>query len=368
MFPKISNLNEFKSHVDIPEIRFTTHDNGCVVCSYMISNEETFNTPWKREARGITFNSKGQIVSRPLHKFFNLNEREGTRFENIDWNKVVRITTKIDGSFIHTVDMGNGEFELKSKRSFKSDVAIKAKEWMKDKQNYIEFCKHVIAAGCTAIFEWTSPTSRIVLPYKEDCLTLLYIRHNIQGYYYDGCIIKYIAEKWNIPVVEEPKMFDIFMNKNLLQKAIEDTKGIEGWVVQFENGDFIKIKTKEYCEKHRTITFLRYRDVVSMIIDETIDDLKSILVGEGFDIVEILALENEVVNCLNDIREIISVNYEVKKHLDRKEFALYYKNHKYFDLLMQVYSGKEPRIKEYFTHNILPLYRLDQINLQQMEN
>lgn len=365
MFPYIQHINEMKSYVcHIPEIRFMTQDNGTVVCSYLISGENTFQNNFALEARGITFNDRGEVISRPFHKFFNLNEREINRFENVDWFKVTRITSKMDGSLISTVDMGDGEFDLKSKKSFTSDVALKAKEWILDKPNYINFCKDIVRLKCTAIFEWTSPTSRIVLPYTEDCLTLLAVRINKTGLYIPSDILKTYSDIYRIPVVKDyPELIDIFKDEKSLINLIETATGIEGWVVYFENGNMIKIKTKEYCEKHKTITFLRERDIVSMIVNETIDDLKSILVAENIDISEILELEQNVLLQIRATEFSIDEAYEQQKHLDRKSFAVYYNNHGYFGLLMQKYSGKEPDIKGWFIKNILPSYSLRQLNL-----
>lgn len=365
MFPKIENIEDMRKAVEhIPEIRFMKQENGTTVCCYMISGENTFQNEFALEARGITFDENGKVISRPFHKFFNMNEREHIRFENIDWSKVKRIMDKRDGSLVSTVSLGWGIFDLKSKKSFTSDVVIAAKKWMEDKPDYIDFCKMITKFNMTAIFEWTSPTSRIVLPYKEDCLTLLAVRSNTYGRYFSKEVYNVWANEYDIPMVEEyPELIDTFKDEKALINLIETAKGIEGWVVQFENGDMIKIKTKEYCEKHKTITFLRERDIVSMIVNETIDDLKSILIADNINIDEILKLETEVVECIREIENAIDDSYEKQKLLDRKDFALYYKKHRYFGLLMQKYNGKEPDVKEYFIRNLLPEYSLRQLNL-----
>jgi RNA ligase len=124
-------------------------------------------------------------------------------------------------------------------------------------------------------------------------------------------------------------------------------------VIQFENGDMVKVKTEQYLKLHRAMTFLRERDVAQLVIDETIDDLKSQLVAEGVNIDEILAIEKRVVERMIDITNSIYSVYEADKTLLKKDFAIKHKEHKYFGLLMSLMSGKELSIKDYFEKNIL---------------
>ena len=55
----------------------------------------------RRECRGIAFcNETGTIIRRPMNKFFNINEREETQLNNLDFRKEHWVDTKLDGSFI----------------------------------------------------------------------------------------------------------------------------------------------------------------------------------------------------------------------------------------------------------------------------
>jgi RNA ligase len=152
-----------------------------------------------------------------------------------------------------------------------------------------------------------------------------------------------------------------------IAQAIE---GVEGWVIQFNNGDMVKLKTKWYLERHRAMTFLRERDIALMTLHESIDDLKSLLVGEGADITEILKIEADVVHRIDEMIESITSTFEQWKHLERKDFALKFgrtgENHAHFGLMMHLYSEKEPDYKNYFEKNYLKeIYSLRQLNILQ---
>jgi hypothetical protein len=95
----IKSINDMRSRVSHKEeIREAEIDPNLSCFCYMLSAENTFDSDWARECRGIVFNtSSGQVVGRPLHKFFNVGEREDTRSERIDWSKVIRVMDKRDG-------------------------------------------------------------------------------------------------------------------------------------------------------------------------------------------------------------------------------------------------------------------------------
>lgn len=361
------------------EIRFMKQDNGTTVCSYLISMEGTFNSPEAREARGLVFDENGFLISRPLHKFFNVGEREETRIENIDWSQVRRVMDKRDGSMIHTVEMRDTNehcnFRLKSKKSFASDVAKDATAFIMSNEakdmKYVEFCNLMVTQGFTAIFEWTSPTARIVLAYPQRELRLLHIRDNYTGHYAHLEALEEASNKYNIPLVDHRD--DVLMaliesdRKDLmLQQLVEETEGIEGWVFQFYNGDMVKVKTKWYLERHRAMTFLRVRDIAEAVLNESVDDLKSLLVSEKVDISEILEIEKKVVEEVNYITDRVNVAWLPNKDKDRKDFAITMKGHPYFQLLMRKYVGDEPDVKSWFKKNMLDkMFDLRQINLLQ---
>jgi len=371
-----------------PEIRFMDQENGTVVCSYIVSCDGTFDEPYSQEARGIVFNKAGKVISRPLHKFFNLNQNPDVQFENVDWSRVVRVMDKRDGSMIHTVAVKNTHhlwptklnFDLKSKKSYTSDVAHQAKGFlmlaetaadMKGYPRYGDFCNWCVENDLTAIFEWTSPIARIVLGYKSDALTLLHIRHNVSGEYFMLAELEVTAKSFNIPMVAAlDDLVEMFDSPEGVKRYVEETTDVEGVVVQFDNGDMLKIKTAWYMERHRAMTFLRERDIAEMTLNETLDDLKSVLVGEGCDITEINTIEARVVAEIDAIIWTVNDIFELTGHKTKKELAMLYSsqgcNHPFFKLIMNKKDGKEPDYKGFYERNYLrEQFGLRQLNLLQ---
>jgi RNA ligase len=371
---KIEHLDEFRLAVaGKEEIREMDIGEGCTSFCYMVSAEGTFDTDAARECRGIVFNSiAGVVVGRPLHKFFNVGERAETQVGALDWSKVVRVMDKRDGSMIHTVWTMDG-IRLKSKKSFTSDVAKAAEAWMKSEagrsvRNLVHF---VVSMNCTAIFEWTAPDARIVLFYPEAELKLLHIRNNETGEYTSGPLLQNVADQFRVNVVDEPKEFfdlvptppgvftqggpDFWPEFNIARMldAVNTREGIEGWVIQFEDGNMVKVKTKWYLERHRAMTFLRERDIAEAVLNESLDDLKSLLVAEGVNIDELLDIEESVLKEIRKIAQAVNTCYEVNKDMTRKDFAMKLTGHPYFGLLMKRFTGQEPDVKGYFEKNML---------------
>jgi T4 RnlA family RNA ligase len=371
IFPFLCNDTAIREALsDREEIRFMTQPNGTSVCCYMVSGPDTFRDGFSREARGSVFSDSGTTIARPLHKFFNVNQMPHTLVDVIDWSQVVRVMDKRDGSMIHTVDFPSdlGTFTLKSKKSYTSDVAIQATRFMMNsKKGYIDLCEFLVAKGMTAIFEWTSPTARIVLAYAEDNMTLLHIRDNVTGEYLTREQLIQLCAQFDIPFVDHrDDIMELIKSdpKGAVQKLYDETEGVEGWVMQFQNGDMVKLKTKWYMDRHHAMTFLRTRDIARMVIDESLDDLIAKLVGDGINVDQIRDIESRVVVEINKIEKDIDALFSTTVGQDRKTVAMTNNGHKYFGMLMQKFSGKEPDVKAYFEKNMLDqMFDLTQLNL-----
>jgi len=382
---KITDIQELREKVaHKEEIRESTLSADLTSFCYMISAENTFDNPWARECRGIVFDSAGKVCSRPLHKFFNVNEREETRAENLDWANVVRVMDKRDGSMIHPVKMSDGSIRLKSKKSFDSDVAKAATSWVirefeagRKGVNDI-LSKLVLDIDCTPIFEWTAPDARIVLPYEQPELRLLHIRDNEDGNYWSLSALVRIAEEYNIKMVDEVDEFWWKMggeglpatrefNIDKMLEAAKTREGIEGWVIQFSNGEMVKLKTDWYMKRHKAMTFLRERDIADLVLTEGIDDLKALLIGDGVNIQQILDIEARVIEDIRNIeRNTKAVCTQHDFMLDRKTFVQKFREKAgpYFGLLMNLYSGKTADYRYFFEKNMLKQnYGLGQLTL-----
>lgn len=157
-------------------------DTGVVGCIF--KNGQWYNeaAAIRRECRGIIFDSKtGDIVRRPFHKFFNVNEREETQDHRLDFSKEHWVDTKLDGSMI-AVFMHQGEIVYGTKMVAPDFHELVKKFVDASDVDYEGFCRKVIADGHTPIFEFMHPQKRIVIDYgKEPALTLLAVRHMVTG-------------------------------------------------------------------------------------------------------------------------------------------------------------------------------------------
>lgn len=357
MFPHIEYLDDLLPHIKHkPEISVKVQPNGCTVVCYAIATPTTFDDDWSRECRGITFDPKGRVIARTLHKFFNVGEKEETQVHKIDWGRVARVMDKRDGSMIAAMVL-NGEVVCKTKKSFETSQAIRANEYIKARPNYEKFIRLCSKLDLTPTFEWTSPEDRIVLKYNHDELVLLHTRDNVNGEYNHG--IEEMAATFDIPLVEEltPQTFSPqeFLNEAATREQIE------GWIVQFDDGNMVKLKTKWYIDLHHSVTFTRERDIAEMVVNETVDDFKSYLssIGESLDKVE--AIEERVNRTILDIATRVETFYANNVTPDRKAFVELAKKHELFGLIMMRYSGKELRYKEYFTKHFLHHYSLETV-------
>lgn len=372
-FPKNINLDEFKNHLtNKSEIRFSSAlcDTVEVAC-YMISDENTFNDSLAKECRGIVFNKETkQANGRPLHKFFNVNENKESQLKDLPWDSVARVMPKLDGSMIHTVKIDNiSNFLFKSKKSFTSDVVNQVYSWLEEddlrKTAYNNFCNKITKLNKTAIFEWISPIARIVILYKIPSLKLLHVRDNETGEYSSYEELLQLAGD-EIPVVQDlTDQFNLSENSlgETLLKLTKTETEIEGWVVQFKSGQMVKLKTDWYLNLHHSVTFLRERDIAELVLDEKIDDLKSLMIEQNFNIDPVIHIEARVKGKILEISREVEILYKKNKNLSQKDFAILNRGHQYFTLLMNRFTGKEVNYKEYFKKFLLrDLYSLEQIN------
>lgn len=360
MFKRIESIADLKPFVaNKEEIRFYKQPNGITMSMYLFMDSKTFDSPEAIECRGAAFDENGKIVSRPLHKFFNMGEKDYLTPEKLlereAHGEVVGIYEKLDGSMLAT-SWVNGEMQWRSKKAFNSEVVKLAKEFLEKPENarITQFAYWMAKLGRTAIFELTHPDAQIVVPQSKPQMRLLHIRDNVTGRYVmldsndpdEHEVFEYVhamIHEYEVPVVPKIKM--------TLQQAfdaLETMHNQEGYVVQFSNGDMVKIKCPWYSRLHRSITFLRERDIAMLAINEELDDMKQHMREVGISLEKVEDVEARLKHILLSIETDIREIYEQGKHLDRKEFAIKNKGTPLFGLAMQMYLGEESKLKDWY--------------------
>lgn len=229
-----------------------------------------------RECRGICFEKKtGKCIARRFHKFFNIDEREETRIENIDFDRPYYLVEKLDGSLVSPLIVNDQIFftTMSGFTEFTSYIDKYMIYAEKKKIYYEKFCRKILEMNKTPLFEWCNSDSPVVIKHERTHLTLLNIRDIKTGVYESYKNIEKLAKEYNIPVVEfvEKKT----RGKKLIQEIYEERE-IEGYVICFEDGDFYKVKTNFYMCAHGISPNARYwnqRLILRAICQDVIDDI-----------------------------------------------------------------------------------------------
>lgn len=188
-FPEIRTIDDVVPHIkDYEEFIVVEKEFGTVI-NYTVSMIGTFDMTGpedlggavRKECRGIKFFPDGKLAARPFHKFHNVGEREETQQHMIDLSQPHVIMEKLDGSMVHPM-LVDGYVRWMTKMGI-TDVAMQAEVFVAKNTRYKAFAAWCIGENLTPIFEWCSPFNQIVLPYEEDQLTLLAVRHNTTGEY-----------------------------------------------------------------------------------------------------------------------------------------------------------------------------------------
>jgi RNA ligase len=213
--------------------------------------------------RGLVTNSNGDIVARPFRKFFNIEEGRHTPTEQFS------VYEKMDGS-LGILFSYNDVWVLATRGSFTSDQAVKGFEMLKN-YDYEKLHKDY-----TYLFEIIYDENRIVVKYTFEDLILLGMIETKTGYEVDLCSeendirLKNMITNIGFKVV---KQYDGIKDYSLLKGMIGDDE--EGFVVQFSNGDRMKVKGEEYLRLHKIMTNVSTTAIWEML-------------SEGKDVLELL--------------------------------------------------------------------------------
>ena len=282
-FPVIRHLNDVLPAIEgRDEFIVATREWGTVV-NYMVSMADTFpdvtdvNDAIRRECRGLLFYPDGRIMSRRLHKFFNVNERDETAAHKIDLGKPHVILEKLDGSMITPVYTEAG-VRWGTKMGI-TTVSMLAEEFVAQHPQYQRIAEESLKAGLTPIFEWCSRKQRIVVDYPEDRLVLIALRNTVSGQYLSYDAMMTAGEEYGIEVVRAYE--GTTANMEHLISETRASEGIEGWIIRFDDGQMLKVKGDWYVRIHKTKDNLTHeKNVVDLIVNEKIDDVKPFMLDE----------------------------------------------------------------------------------------
>lgn len=336
-FPVISTIDDVLPHIEGREEFRVIEKDWYTVVNYVVAFEDTFPSVsvsggsakmreerslshrMRRECRGLIFDKKGKLISRPYHKFFNVGEKDETQLNKINLYEPHVALEKLDGSMIRPIPTADG-FRLATKAGV-TDVAMNAEVFIADKRYYSTYIKKCIQKGTTPIFEWCSRKNRIVVDYPEDQLILTGLRYNNTGDYVPYDIMKRYAEAWCIPVVKAISNLSV-QNINLFVNQIREWEDSEGVVLRFDTGQMVKIKSDDYVLRHKSKEAINQeKNVIQVLVEDSLDDLIPLLTPE--DAHRIQAFSRAFWASLEEVATQIHDQYQsLNKKGTQKDFAL----------------------------------------------
>ena len=363
--PTYQDCLEMCQVLDSPfyESKMLVNGYNVSIFNYRLAQFSNFKEPIKgreidaKELRGITFvfNEDGTLYKRfvLLEKFFNLNQVPDTMYSVVKNFKIKYINNKEDGSIASFIKLPNGDVLGRSKMGFtneQSDGINRVYRNNKDVNKFVNWC---LSKDIVPIFEYVAPSNRIVLRYKDEELILLRLRDNKTGVHID--IKDHLDKIGSIKIApfDDEKTLD-----ELIELSKEDVDK-EGWIIQFDNNQLLKIKTQWYIDRHGLLTDDLYREhiIIGYTLDDKIDDILGqvpedekeahIRVNKIISIVkrELDKKESEIIKFYKDFK---------KSGLSRKEYAIKYNRTPMFSFVMAMANADD--LKSMNKSEIFELY------------
>jgi RNA ligase len=209
----------------------------------------TAQTQYERYWNAVTLNCRGlvlddryQPIARPLPKFFNLQEHQGTVPDGVP-----TIYEKLDGSLILLFCYA-GQWQAASRGSFTSDQAVKAKALL---HNYD---LEVLDQSYTYLLEVIYPNNRIVVDYGDaERLVLLAAVQTATGAELD---LDGVAWPDRAQTYAATTLPDWIASLNPSDYANQ-----EGFILKWPNGFRLKYKLDDYVRLHRILTRIQAKDI-----------------------------------------------------------------------------------------------------------
>jgi RNA ligase len=227
-------------------------DAGLFLLNYTARAQ--FQQAWDRyplllDCRGTVVNVDGDVVAKPLAKFFNVGERPETRLERLAALGVPEVTHKLDGSMCVLFPYDGG-YRLATRGSFTSAQAVRATAiW---DERYAATLAARLDTSLTYVFELIAPNNRIVVRYDQEALTLIGLVVTESGQELPYAAVRRVARRLDLPTVDEEALTGDW--QALLQ---EQRANFEGFVLFWPAHNLrVKVKLAEYVRLHRIISGL----------------------------------------------------------------------------------------------------------------
>lgn len=293
-------------------------------------------SPLLRHCRGLVVDTGGNVLARPFPKFFNLEEPRA----EIPFDSGFSVSPKLDGSLVIVFHAPHGEWLAATRGAFASPQALEASTLLRER--YSQAISE-LDPSCTYLFELCSPSVRSIIRHDSASLVLLAVYRTSDG-----------VEQWPTPSLSGVPSVPYEGPYESLQSFFEalepalandlkklDPRGVldtEGFVLRFDNGQRVKLKTLTYIQVARAVNHLSVEGVLRLLAARSFEDyvrsLPDELQREALEIAQRLRDEYD------RIRETALEAYRNLYDDDRKTFASRAIEHPYASILFAMYSRK----------------------------
>ena len=241
------NLNK------IDKESFMVHESTVYGEPLYLIQPQHIGCKWTQENkifRSSIWNAEGELVSAGLPKFVNWGENPEVFPVPLHLKGAV-CTEKLDGSLL-IVSKYKGQLILRTRGTVNAFVHDNRKEleiFLDNMPIFPTFMSNHPTWNFSILFEWVSPTNRIILNYgdKPDFYLVGWVNH-------EDYSLKTQKELDGIALVQDfkrPKTYSFNSIEDLL-KVVEEWKGKEGIVVYSKNDQTLhKVKSAWYLALHK---------------------------------------------------------------------------------------------------------------------
>ncbi len=274
--------------------------------------------PVTTACRGLIWHElTGEVFARPFPKFHNL----GHPLAREDYTAQVEVTDKMDGS-LGIGYVWEGKCYIATKGSFDSPQAVEANRLL-----HTYYPDWLPPKGVTPLWEIIYPENRIVLDYGDARYLALIEGIDMKTgktYNPDGMLDDGLWSSWNGAAVN-------LVWYHSLQEVVSalPRENAEGYVVRYLDDDTrVKIKQKDYLEKHKMVFHLSEKSVWESLKDGRFDEYKAGMPDEFHAWMDqtaspFLQKFHEHIELLNETRFIPEINalFRNRSREARKELA-----------------------------------------------
>jgi len=259
----------------------------------------------EKACRGLVVRGDGKIMALPMSKFFNLGEPQCPVLPDEPYT----VWEKIDGSLV--IFWHDEKWRCNTRGSFDNEYIDFALDWWNKRRGLDDIPKHWTVMG-EVCFE-DDPMPRAA--HKLEDVYIIAVRDK-----YSGADFQVDSAKVFGPLFDMPFAYQVDMSIDQLLEEKGNLEGQEGWVIRYQSGLRVKIKTAWYLRIFRALSSLTPKGIRDLMvagdqnwIDVFPDDLQA----------EALAIQEKLETDLRgELTKIHGAYSRVAKIETRKEYAL----------------------------------------------